>query len=371
MIIKGQSTLKNFHNNNSTSKFRSSKSSLQSIKYGLAIATIPLSALWATSATFSHLSSAKDNPFLNSLVSNQNLLASLIFAAVGTSGFLSMYPLRSINFALASLGTLAGYFAVNAEADEDKKHNILQVLEAMVIGFLGGAAVSKANVAYNSSNLSLEFSTVNNLTDIKKGWQNNFTTETKILREQLFNLPSLTKDFFTGSSSGIKNVFYPSSEFKNLGKLDRFRGAATKYGTNWSSGAFQLTGIMRLLACGLSLSSIFLKDDKQNKHSEKADPLANTSSWLVSLSLIPAAIAALSKNSKWANLPNLLFNASALLAIPGLVLKLMPESWINNLFGEDKAKSVNDFIKIVGGLFTKLLIALQMLAYALSQCLKK
>ena len=45
----------------------SSKSSMQSLKYGLAVATIPLSALWATSATFAHVDSAKDNPILKDL----------------------------------------------------------------------------------------------------------------------------------------------------------------------------------------------------------------------------------------------------------------------------------------------------------------
>ncbi len=353
----------------------SSKSSMQSLKYGLAVATIPLSALWATSATFAHVDSAKDNPILNSLVSNQNLLASLIFGIVATSGFLSMYPLRSINFALAALGALGGYFALNNETDEDKKHNISQILEAIIIGFLGMAAVSKGNVSHKSPNLSFEFPEANNLNAVKEGWQKNLGAEMGIFQEQCSNFPSLTKDFVVGSSSGLKNVFFPSPEFKSLGKLDRFREAATKYGKNWSSGAFQITGIMRLLACGLTLSSIFLKDDHEQAENSKVkkqkDGLANAGSWLVSLSLIPAAIAALSKNSKWGSLPNLLFNASALLAIPGLGFKLIPKDWINKLFGDENSKSINDFIKIAGGLCTKVLIALQMLAYALSQCIKK
>ena len=351
----------------------SSKSSMQSLKYGLAVATIPLSALWATSATFAHVDSAKDNPILNSLVSNQNLLASLIFGTVATSGFLSMYPLRSINFALAALGALGGYFALNAEDDEDKKHNISQILEAIIIGFLGVAAVSKGNVSHKSNGFNFEFPQANNLNEVKNGWQKNLGAETSILKEQLLNFPSLSKDFLVGTANGLKNVFFPNQEFKNLGKLDRFREAATKYGKNWSSGAFQITGIMRLLACGLTLSSLLLKNDEvdNSKAKKQKDGLADAGGWLVSLSLIPAAIAALNKNTKWGALPNLLFNASALLAIPGLGFKLIPKDWINKLFGEDNSKSINDFVKIAGGLCTKVLIALQMLAYALSQCVKK
>jgi hypothetical protein len=356
-----------------------------------------------------HNKPKQSNNLTDCLSQYEHLIAASLFGTVATSAFLNMYPLRTLFFGLASIASLFGYLSNDKPSNGEKKSSPpsnIEWLEACIIGCLGLAAISKGNILgmplqERLANHSLEFPKVNNFKKIAKAWTNNLGAEMNILGWNIKNSPLLLRDFFVGVGSGVKNIISPSPELRNLGALNRFRGAIETNAPNCYRGAFQITGLMRLSAFGLLLTSLLTDKDKDkdssiselaNKANEtpsiskpiskraksfpsasntnetnspqntiqpeehKQHILSQVASWIISFSLIPAAISALSRNSKWGNIPNLLFNASSLLAIPGLGLKLFP---------------IGDFGQVAGALSTKLLIAIQMFAYALSGLMRK
>ncbi len=377
------------------------------MRYGAAALTVPLSLAWGAASVLSHNKPKQSNNLIDFLLQNEHLIAASIFGTVTSSAFLNMYPLRTLFFGLASIASLIGYLSNNVpnkgEKDSSSQSNIAW-LEATIIGCMGLAAISKGNVLgmphqEGLANHNLEFPKVNNFKDIAKGWTNNLGAEMNILGWNIKNSPLLLRDLFVGVGSGVKNIISPSPELRNFGALNRFRGAIETNAPNCYRGAFQITGLMRLSAFGLLLTSLLTDKDKDSPISELANKanktrsiskpiskraksfpsasntnetnspqntiqpeehkqhiLSQIASWIISFSLIPAAISALSRNSKWGNIPNLLFNASSLLAIPGLGLKLFP---------------IGDFGQVAGALSTKLLIAIQMFAYALSGLMRK
>jgi hypothetical protein len=359
------------------------------IRYGAAVATVPLSIAWGIASVLAHHKPQNSNDIVNFLLQKQHLIAASIFGTVTTSAFLNMYPLRTLFFGLASLASLLGYISQNSSTNKENKsleNPNIEWLEATIIGCMGLAAFSKCNVlgiphSEKLQNHNFEFPEVKNLGEVATGWRRNLSAEINIFKWNIQNSPLLFRDLFVGVSSGIKNMVNPTQEMRKLSLLNRFRGAIETNAPNCYRGAFQITGLMRLSAFGLLLASVFTKKDENtqtantnneenqiqnvdrtnetNSLKDTAQPekhkqqlLSQIAAWLISFSLIPAGISALSINKKWGNIPNLLFNASSLLAIPGLGLKLLP---------------VGDFGQIAGALCTKLLIAVQMLAYALSQ----
>lgn len=338
------------------------------IRPSLAFITIPLSLAWSASTVLAHQKQlpGQRDPIKKTLIKNQYLLASGIFGTVASSAFVNMYPLRTLFFGLASLISLIGHIFKNKEnsstQSSSNEHN-LECLEASIIGCFGLAAISKGNVlglpkGEVLDNHSFNFPKVQSFSEVFQGWKNNFASEVNILKWNTKNIPTLLHDFYVGVGSGLKSVFSPSAEYRGMKALDRFRESAERSAPNCFRGAFQVTGFMRILAFVLMLTSFFINKRSEDnpetnfQKEHKENILNKIASWSISLSLIPAAISALCKNLKWGVIPNLLFNLSALFAIPGLASKFLP---------------MGEMGKIAGAMCTKLLIATQMFAYAVSQ----
>lgn len=331
---------------------------INSLRFSCVPLTVSSALCWAAANVLSHQSNSKhQSKGIKNLTDNQYLFGASAFASVAASAFLNLYGGRTLIFAAASLWSL--FMHLNKD---NLPKNLLSFFDLGIVGFLGLAAASKGFIA--SKKATYHFPAINSFEHLCKAWKDNLIVEGRVAKNVFQNYSQILADIPRGLTAIAQN--------KQKFSLEGFQKTVQSQAPNFFQGNFQLTALMRLLAFATGGFAL-LKTQSKDSEEHKKNFWIETSSWLVSISLIPASLASLARNPKWDNISNTVFNLSSLFGIAGFSFKAI-SALANTFEGLFKSMGLNNFFKgelnnTIGSLCTKLLIVMQMLAYALSQCL--